>query len=326
MFETVLRPRFKKIFSGKIDNTAQIEDHTSMSFDYYHQQNKKHTDGVQTVDAYDTENKYSMIKMAPEWLRERMLHPAIKELMLLDEEDLSARVRPNLTLKRLRTAFWHEYEHLHRNYGRIAADKNKISMHRVATGVCTLEYLTEKIMPNDLYVAWIIRPPVNYENAMEEALQHGLNRMREILNFPLYKAKYNRDGLPIVDKYSGEVVYEPDATIANLMLKTVAYLDLRIKGATTQKIHQISQQQISRQNINYNVRNGANDRVTVDMGKLDDKLLTIDDLDTKIAALSKETQDIIDNPSFTNKEIKSLHKQSENELDEHTIEIAHPNE
>ena len=294
-----------------------------MSYDFYHEQNKRKFDDVQKTDPYETSSKSSMINMAPPWLQDHMRSANVMEYMELSEEELKKRVRPNLTFKRLRTNFWREYEMLHRNFGRAPATLEKsISIYRICVGICTNEYFASKIATNDLFLSWIIRPPVNYEVAMEESLQHGLDRMREILNFPLYKGKYNKDGIPVCDKYTGEQVLEPDEKIANLLLKTVAFLDLRVKGAIPQKIQQYTQQQITRQSVNYNVRPGSNSAVTVDVDKLDSKLLSIDDLDSKIAKLSKETQGILDDPKLTRGERKMLTDTTEAELDQHAIEVG----
>jgi len=294
-----------------------------MAYSFYHEENKRKFNDIQKTDPYAESNKNSMINMAPPWLQARMRTEGMMKYMELPEEELEKLVKPNLTLKRLRTTFWREYEMLHRNFGRAPATlENKISIYRICVGICTNEFFANKIAPNDLFLAWIIRPPVNYEVAMEEALQQGLDRMREILNFPLYKRKFNKDGLPVVDKFTGEQILEPDEKIANIVLKTVAFLDLRVKGAIPQKIHQYSQQQINRQSVNYNVRPGANSTVTVDVEKLDNKLLSIDDLDDRIKKLSKETEELLEDPKYNRGERKMLCDQTEGELEQHITEVS----
>jgi len=293
-----------------------------MAYSFYHEENKKRFNNIQKTDPYAESNKSSMINMAPPWLQARMRSEGMMKYMELPEEELEKLVKPSLTLKRLRTNFWREYEMIHRNYGRTSHQENNISIYRICVGICTNDFFANKIAPNDLLLAWIIRPPVNYEVAMEEALQHGLDRMREILNFPLYKRKFNKDGLPVVDKFTGEQVLEPDEKIANIMLKTVAFLDLRVKGAIPQKIHQYTQQQINRQSVNYNVRPGANSTVTVDVDKLDNKLLSIDDLDDRIKKLSKETEELLEDPKYSGSEKNMLRNQMEGELEQHITEVA----
>lgn len=270
---------------------------------------------ISNVEPYDTDHPKSMINSVPLWLKQRMTHPDVMELMSWSEEELVDRIRPNLTLKRLRSAFWYEYERLHSNHGRPTIHEKQIGVYRMCQGICTSQYFMEKVAKNNYYLAWIIRPPVNYLKALNESLEYGLDRMREILNFPLYKKKFTKEGLPITDKQTGAQVEEPDNQTANMVLKTVAFLDLRVKGAVPLKIHQVTQQQ----NLNYNV-NAGDSRVQVDAEKLDMNLLSIEDLDKKIAGLTEDTRKLIDNPGFTVPELQNVKKQSEDELSEHEVE------
>jgi hypothetical protein len=71
-------------------------------------------------------------------------------------------------------------------------------------------------------VAWILSPPASYMVRMEEALNQGLVEMRDIMSQPHID--------PVTNKIN--------TRLAEIKLKTVMFLDLRVKGAITQKIEQ----------------------------------------------------------------------------------------
>lgn len=291
-------------------------------YDFGYEPKNEFQEDLANIDPYDTDHKNSMINLVPKWLKARLLNPTVKSLMSLAEEDLEDKVKPNLTLQRLRSAFWYEYERIQNAHGRHRRHEHNIGVYRMCNGICTTQYFMEKVARNDYYIAWIIRPPLDYDKALQESLQHGLNRVREILNFPLYDKKFTKDGVPVIDKFTQEQVEIPNQVTANLILKTVAFLDLRVKGAIPQKIQQYTQQQITRQSVNYNVRPDARpgDVVTVDVNALDNKLLSIEDLDDRIKQLSSETDAMVNNPQYTRTEHKDLAAKSEQELDRHAVD------
>ena len=275
------------------------------------------------ADPYDAEHPSSMINSVPEWFKKRMLSPAVQQLMALDETELEREVKPNVTLRRIRSSFWYEYERMHSKYTRTttrAADN--ISVYKICHGVCTTQFFMDRIFRNDYYFAWMIRPPQNYTKALNESLEHGLSRVREILNFPLYEKKFTRDGEPVVDPKTGRQIEVPSEKNANLILKTVAFLDLRVKGAVTQKIHQISQHDVRQQTVSYNVHNN-NPMQEVDASKLDSKLLTIDDLDKRIESLTAETQKLLENPTWSKAEVKQVMADGEEKLLKRMEETGH---
>jgi len=274
-------------------------------------------DDILDIDPYDINHPRSMINKVPNWLRERMQGQLMMEYMRMDEEKLQEIVKPTLTINRLRTAFWYEYEKLFAKYGSSynSHSDHGLSIHRVCSGICSVSYFMYDVARNDAYLAWISHPPLNYEKSMQEALTHGLDRVREILNLPMLEYKFTKDGLPCVDPCTNQPVMIANEKVANIILKTVAFIDLRIKGAIPQQI----QQNINRNSINYNVRD-ANSRVTVDVEALDSKLLTIEDLDSKIKELSNETNDLINDPKYDKSETMYLRKEQEAGLKAHAIE------
>lgn len=267
-------------------------------------------DDLAEIYPFDETNPRSMINKVPPWIKKRMLNPTVKELLQKPEEELNELVKPTLTIKRLRTSFWYEYERIHRNYGRVVNKETTLSVQRMCTGICTADYFQSYVMRNDYLLAYVLRPPLNYDMAMNEALTQGLGRLREILEFPLYQKKFNKDGLPVCDKHTGKQVQIPDVPVANLMLKTVAFLDLRIKGAIPQTINQ----QVK--SVSYNLNQNQNHN-TPASGRIEDKLMTIEDLDAKIALLSVEANKLVSDPRFDQKEINYLNKQSNEGIEKH---------
>lgn len=295
----------QQTYDGTTDPSAYNE-----KTDYDH-------NAIYNVDPYDMDHPKSMINMVPSWLKARMMSKSISELMSLSEEQLKAHVKPNLTLNRLRTSFWHEYERSHKAHGRYIQGHANIGLYRMCLGICTVQYFMDKIAKNDYYLAWIIRPPLNYDMAMQEALEYGLSRLREVLDFPLYKPKYNKDGIPITNSVTEQPVLEPDEKIANIVLKTVAFLDLRVKGSIPKQINQNIRSQNQNMNINTQV---PNEYIPAASRPVDIATLSIEDIDKKIAQIEGETRTLMNDPKLGVAEYNTVIDQSQEELDEHTVE------
>ncbi len=121
-------------------------------------------------------------------------------------------VRVNATDKRLRISFWIEYD-------RAQAGKRVMGMSNVFSGVCTRMYFDNEVLHRPGKLAWILTPPVAYTNVMEEALVFGVEKLRDILDIDLKDAK-------------GQV----NVKAGELLLKTIQFLDARVKGAIVQKV------------------------------------------------------------------------------------------
>jgi hypothetical protein len=138
------------------------------------------------------------------------------DLRGLTEEEVEAKLlkrdyTPSLTDNRLRLGFWAEYERAINHGG-------KMVIENVIRGKCSRRHFYEVILKDYRRVAWLTTPPVEYKMSLEEALHAGVRKLREILDFPLYK-----DG-------------NPDTKAADIILRTVAMLDVRVKGAITQRM------------------------------------------------------------------------------------------
>lgn len=144
-----------------------------------------------------------------------------KEIMDLGPEVLEERAQPTLVLRKLRSKLWKEYERT------LKEEKSKIAMLDVCKNICTRQYFYEYVVGEPVMLAWFIHPQMDFDQAAEEALDFGLERLRsEILTAPLYKTK--------ADGSRGEFLKDN----AHLVLSAVKYLDARVKGSPLQRIEQ----------------------------------------------------------------------------------------
>lgn len=113
---------------------------------------------------------------------------------------------------RLRVAFWLEYN-------RAQDNRAKMRLENICAGLCTRAYFENEILRRKTKLAWVLTPPISYTNAMEEALIYGVEKIRDILDVELKDSK-------------GQV----NVKAAEVLLKTIQFLDQRVKGAIVQKV------------------------------------------------------------------------------------------
>jgi hypothetical protein len=134
----------------------------------------------------------------------------------LEYTELKVKANPTYTLFRVRTSFWNEYEN---------AIQHNRSMHlsNMYAGVCTERLFRKKVLTDNLKLAFILSPPKDYTITVKEALDAGLDNLRAIATAPI-----------LTD--SGKL----DTKAAEVVLKAIALLDMRVKGAVVQRIDQRS--------------------------------------------------------------------------------------
>jgi len=120
-------------------------------------------------------------------------------------------------LRLLRIAFWNEYHSA-------LDDKRKIKDSYIYRPVCTARSYYEHVKDCE-QVAFILQPITNYNVQLDEALDTGLEKLREILDMPLYKT--NEAGKKV-----------PDSAIASKVITVTKMLDERKHGSPTQRIDQ----------------------------------------------------------------------------------------
>lgn len=168
---------------------------------------------------WDRSDPNSIISMLPTEVSLRMEETAKKDpdLFTMDEFQLQTALRQrskqiNANDNRLRLKFWSEYD--------LAKERRSrtMNMTRVIGGICTREFFYKYYLREPGRIAWLLCPPINYLVKANEALEFGLEQMRDIL------------GLSHVDS-KGKI----DAKHAALKITIFKLLEDRIRGSVVQK-------------------------------------------------------------------------------------------
>lgn len=171
--------------------------------------------------------------------------------LYMSEGQLREEVNPGVRLNQIRIAFWKEYDTARAELGKMTIS----GMLSFLDGLPTIH--VRDALQTPIKLAWILCPPASYDNMLEEALARGLGRINEILSMPFY----DKDG-------------ETDTKVMELVLKAVAFLDIRKHGMPTQK----TEQTIKQLNVNVTRR---------DMKKLGSHT-RLEDINAKIKQLEAE--------------------------------------
>ena len=129
----------------------------------------------------------------------------------LGEEELRRKYDPDAFVCRLRTAFWREYDSAQAGFRDINVPNIAMMM-----GTPTATVMTH--LKNPRHLPWILCAPASYDIVLEEMYQRGMNRVAEIINSNFY----NTDG-------------SLNVNAATLVLKAIAFVDMRKNGAVVQK-------------------------------------------------------------------------------------------
>jgi hypothetical protein len=196
----------------------------------------------------DYENPLAMINLVTLDVREAIERIPTAWMKMDEEEFIEANGEPLTTVYQLRHQFWTEFD-------RAVDSRSQMSMVNVYTACCSRTYW-HRILGDIKSLAFIMIPPASYFAMTEELLSRGLKRVRDILALPLKRA-------------NGEV----DARAGELLLKTVMFLDMRLKGGFLHRSEQVSL------NVNRNVSitqdgSGANSNP---LQNLDDEIKALQD-------------------------------------------------
>lgn len=145
----------------------------------------------------------------------RALHALPTEVCTQSVTELEQHFNVTTLLKQLKLSLWNQY--------RVAHEKNlsHISPSAVYDHLCSRAYFYVDVVDRPHVYAWMLHPPVSYEVATEEALNYGIERVREMLTAPLFSE-------------AGNFIKENAAVI----LSAVKFLDSRVKGSPLQRIEQ----------------------------------------------------------------------------------------
>ncbi len=197
---------------------------------------------------YDIEDPRSVYNLVPQWTR-NVMHLIPSDLWMLDEPELRKRCSPDARVNRIRLAFWAEYEAAQAKIGRI-------SFYEVSRRCGIAEYFIRKLLEDTHTLAFVLCAPASYDSFLEEALQHSLSRLREVLDFSLH----DENGRPNIKQ-------------AEMVLKTAAFLDMRKNGAFV--------------NRTFNVHKIQNETVNA---PAEQNKLTSEELDKKIRQLEQKKE------------------------------------
>ena len=107
----------------------------------------------------------------------------LREMPLADLEIL---VEPSVLMKRLKVGFWREYRKT------IVEGRTELSLIHAYENICSRQHFYEHMVNNFEHFTWLLHPPVEYEVKVEEALDYGIDKVRKMLEAPLYTEKARR--------------------------------------------------------------------------------------------------------------------------------------
>lgn len=144
-----------------------------------------------------------------------------EEFWLLTEQELRERVgaRPPRVDLRVKLAFWDEYE-------RAAGAQKPMELVNLTqgSGAISWDSFRKDLLANNNLLAWFMIPPPGYRMQLREAQSRWLERLMDILE------------LPLVDPKTQKI----RADIGALILQAGKLIDLRLMGAVTQKVVNLS--------------------------------------------------------------------------------------
>jgi len=232
------------------------------------------TDLILLNDLFDEGNPYSVINLLPPRFQNQFNRVNVRKMLNksesehrrfithcgklrsksitagdLEDPEQNPMVHEFRDINRIRMQFWYEYT-------RSINSAEFMVMKQVYLGVCGYDKF-DKYLDRDEICAWILRKPVDYKVVVDEALDYGLGKLRDILDFPLYVEKFDKEG--------NNIGREPNVQIANLVMRVIDKLDLRRHGSPTQKILSNSKTEKTTKNLNLDAKVDLNQRFTKDI-------------------------------------------------------------
>lgn len=188
----------------------------------------------QEVSIWDPQDPASLVSIVPPEVarRFREAREAAPELFELDEQELARELRrrnqtPTATDNRLRLKFWLAYDEAKER----AADA-QINIKSVTANVCSREFFYAHYLARPGKVAWLVCPPTSYTTKITEALEFGLEQMREILSFDHYEYAETTGA----DGTKRKEIVGINTKVASLKVTVFKMLDDRKHGLAVQKV------------------------------------------------------------------------------------------
>ena len=175
----------------------------------------------QAVCIWDRNNPRSIANLLPPnyaeilskgWLTRPDLHG-------LNDRELWKKLRaegktPNPHDNRMRYKFWVEYDDAQN-------ECRKMQISRIIAGVTTIDHFLSYYLTIPEKCVWMLTMPAEYDAVAKEALSFGMERLRDMLEMDTHDSKGR-----------------PNVKLMELQAKIVGMLDIRVKGAITQRIEQ----------------------------------------------------------------------------------------
>lgn len=167
-----------------------------------------------------------------------------KELLEATEEELEKLVEPHLTDRKIRISFWSEVRRVVQNAEAVVVPSN------IYKGICSKQNFYLRILAKPERLAWVMRPPKDYQKQADEIIDYGLGKLRDALNC---KVQFNNGHM--------------DTKAVKVMLDILQYFEARTKGPLKQRV------EIESKSMNTNV--------TIDVNQ------SMDEIENRIAEARK---------------------------------------
>lgn len=225
----------------------------------------------ESADIFGKDNPRSVYNLVTDRVRDGIdkLQEKFPDLLGLPEKSLrhslqKLNAQPDITDNQLRLKFWQAYEECQ------ARGHKAMSIQNVCAGICDREWFHEKYLQNPMKLAWILCVPTNYVVVIDEALQYGIMRMRDILE------------MNVIDPVTGKV----NNSLLQMQLKIVTMLDARKHGAVVQRSMQVvahtSDKQVAAAMVGNTTETSA-----VKMAKLNARIAQLEMLERKALHLTE---------------------------------------
>ncbi len=242
------------------------------------------------TDLWDEKHPRSLLALVPtKWAQGfKNAHHARPELFDLDERELYVYLRangytPSPALNTIRLRLWLEYERCQ------ATDGRRVGVFNVLGEVCRSASFEKNMLARPERAAWLLCPPTSYKSKVEEALDFGISRLRDILELNPVEE--------VVNRKTGKITHRVNVKLGELQAKIVNMLDVRVHGAARQRIEQTSRQ------VSFNINADARDVGAAIEGE------TADDLDKQLRVLEYRERRAMNLPTE-----REQHGGSDNEL------------
>jgi hypothetical protein len=267
---------------------------------------KSFTEELDKNYPYDDKNPRALVNLLVPTLKKLYDANEVQMYIAKGEDELEKLGKFDVTIKRLRLALWNHYNIAHDKMQWREGNSQEllISGEKICLGVCNPIIWHKRVSSDPIALAYIFTCPVSYEVVVQEALSESMNRMRDILKFPLYENKFNKEGELVCR--NGVPVEVPNIKAAEIMLKVAAFLDLRVNGA----IPKIIRQDV--RSVNLHQHNSSANEKVINHDDLGNALLAMDEIDKQLDNLRNQTESLIRYPSFTKKEMETILVESDN--------------